>query len=473
MSETLTPDICIIGAGAGGLALAMGAAAFGVPTVVIEKSEMGGTHLHHGSVATRSLAEVAQAAHDMRNAGQLGLAASEPRVDYGAVRAHIQTAITAIAPSLSEARLQAMNLRVLRGNAHFVSAKGIQVGDTKVEARRFVIATGAAPALPPIPGLEYVRALTSETIFELTELPTHLLVIGASVHGLELAQAYQRLGSRVTVIADSALLPEIDDELRQPLFDTLAREGVVLQAPVEAIRIDPDSAGLRASYRHQGQDETCVASHVLIAGHRAPNVHGIGLEQAGIAFDHDGIKVKRNFRTSNWRAHAIGDVIGAGSAQAAQVQASLLLRHLLFRQPVAFTPASAARVIQTDPAIATAGLSETEARAKDAALRIYRLPLSEADAAHTGLPVHGLVKAMVGRDGTVLGASIVGPQAQELIAPWQLAAMKRLRIEDMAAMPIPAMSLADASRRTALQHFSAKFRSPSVQSLIGLLRKLG
>lgn len=473
MSETLRPDICIIGAGPGGLALAMGAAAFGVPTVLIEKGEMGGTHLNAGSVAARTLATTAQAAHVMRHADKLGLAASEPRFDYAHVQARLQSAIAAIAPSVSAARLQAMNLRVIRSAAHFISRKTVEAGDVRVEARRFVIATGAAPVLPHIAGLEYVRALTSETIFELTELPARLLVIGTSVHGLELAQAYQRLGSEVTVIAESALLPDLDTELRQPLLDALMREGIVLHAPVDTVRIDPDGTGVNASYRHDGRDETCAATHVLIAGPRAPNVHAIGLEQAGVAFDHAGIKVKQNLRTSNWRIHAIGDVIGAGSAQAAQAQASLLLRHLLFRQPVSFAAASVARVIHTDPAVATAGLTETEARAQDAKLRLYRLPLSEADAAHTGLPAPGHVKVVVGADGRILGASIIGPQAHELIAPWQLAATKRLRIEDMAAMPVPAMSLADASRRTALQHFSAKFRSPSVQSLIGLLRKFG
>lgn len=477
MSETLTPDICIIGAGPAGSALAMGAAAFGVPTVLIEKSEAGGTHLHHGGVAARTLAETARAAHAMRNADKLGLAVTEPRFDLADIRARLAAAKAAITPATSEARFQAMNLRIIHGAARFISAKTLEVGDTRISARRFVIATGASPTPPVIAGLEYVRALTTETIFDLPEWPSNLLIIGASVHALELAQAFHRLGSHVTVLADGEILADIDAEFRLPLLDALQREGITLQAPVESIRIEPDGSGLRAQYRQAGrnaeQEESLAASHVLIVGARAPNVHNLGLEQAGVAFDRDGIKVRRSFRTSNRRIHAIGDVIGSESAQVAQLQASLLLRQLLFRQPVTFAATDAARMIHTDPAVAIAGLSESEARAKDAKVRVYRLPLAEADAAHVGLPASGHIKTMVARDGRILGAAIIGPQAHELIAPWQLAVTKRLRIEDMAGAFVPAMSLADASRRIALHHFSANFRNPTLQSLIGLLRKLG
>jgi len=258
------------------------------------------------------------------------------------------------------------------------------------------------------------------------------------------------------------------------VLDALVREGVELRGHAEAIAIEPEGAGARASYRCDERHEDFVATHVLVAGRRAPNVHNIGLEQAKVAFDRHGIEVRKNFRTSNRKVHAIGDVIGGEmSAQSAQHQAGLLLRHLLFRLPAAAGPGSVARALQTDPGIAVAGLTENEARAKDPRARIYRLPLAEIEAAHTGLPVAGHVKVMVARDERVLGAAIVGPRADELIAPWQLAAAKRLRIDDMAATAVPTMSLAEVSRRAALQHFSAKFRSPLLQSLARFLRRFG
>jgi pyruvate/2-oxoglutarate dehydrogenase complex dihydrolipoamide dehydrogenase (E3) component len=199
MAETLTPDICVIGGGSGGLSVAAAAAAFGVPTVLIEKHKMGGDCLNTGCVPSKALLAAAKRAALMRSSGAFGVTAQGVAVDFAKVREHVQRVIAAIAPVDSVERFTALGVRVIKGHAAFKDRRTVVVGDTEIRARRFVIATGSAPAVPPIPGLDQGVYLTNETILDLTTLPKHLIVIGAGPIGLEMAQAFRRLGSNVTV----------------------------------------------------------------------------------------------------------------------------------------------------------------------------------------------------------------------------------------------------------------------------------
>jgi pyruvate/2-oxoglutarate dehydrogenase complex dihydrolipoamide dehydrogenase (E3) component len=478
MTETLTPDICIIGGGAGGFAVAAGAAAFGVAVVLIEKGEMGGDDLNYGSVPAQVLRNAGFAAHVLTSARDLGLTPMQPDVDMAALQQRIRATIAGLAPGVSEARLTAMNVRVVRAAARFVSSRAVEAGDVRIEARRFVVATGSSPTVPKIAGLEYIRALTNETVFDLRELPQRLVIAGASRHGLELAQAFRRLGSEVIVLEAQTALPGMDPEFVDHLLGALAREGVDIRQNVTIERVEPDGKGIRAIVASGAQTDSIAGSHLLITAGRSANVHNLGLEQAGIAYGSDGIKVRANLRTSNRRVYAIGDVarnsvLTDGSAQAAQYQAGLVLRSILFRQSAAVVPGLVPQALYTDPEIAIVG-QQDDGKLGNKTM-VYRWPFAETEKAHAAAPgpANGHIKVIVASNGRVLGAGIIGPQASELIAPWQLAIAKKLKISDMAELIVPHPSFSEVSRRASLLYYSVKLHSSLLQSVIGLLRKLG
>jgi len=476
MTETLTPDICIIGGGAGGFAVASAAAAFGVAVVLIEKGEMGGDNLNYGSVPAQVLRTAGFSAHVMASAQGLGLKPAKPEVDMAALQQRIRATVAGLAPAVSAARLTAMNVRVVRAAARFVSDKAVEAGDVRVEARRFVIATGSSPSVPKIAGLEFVRALTNETIFDLRELPRRLIVAGASRHGLELAQAFRRLGSEVIVLEAQTVLPGMDREFVEHLLVALTREGIDIRQNTTIERIEPDAAGIRASIASGAQTDSVAGSHLLITAGRSANVHNLGLEQAGIAYNADGIQVGANLRTTNRRVYAIGDVARTegGSAQAAHYQAGLVLRGLLFRQSRAVVPGLTPQALYTDPEIAIVGQQDDGTGQRGRKTMVYRWPFAETAKAGAALsPASGHIKVIVGSNGRVLGAGIVGPQASELIAPWQLAIAKKLKISDMADLVVPHPSFSEVSRQASLMYYSVKLQSSFLQSVIGFLRKFG
>lgn len=223
--ERIETDLCVIGAGSGGLSVAAGAVQMGARVVLVEAGEMGGDCLNAGCVPSKALLAAGKAAQAMRTAGAFGIRPVEPEIDFAAVKDHVARTIAAIAPHDSQERFEGLGVRVLRDWGRFVSPTELRVGARTVVARRFVIATGSRPLLPPIPGLDRVKALTNETIFALRERPEHLIVIGGGPVGIEMAQAHRRLGSRVTVIAGEKALPKDDPELAAVLLDRLRAEG--------------------------------------------------------------------------------------------------------------------------------------------------------------------------------------------------------------------------------------------------------
>lgn len=478
MAETITPDLCVIGAGAGGLSVAAAAATMGVPTVLIEKGEMGGDCLNYGCVPSKALIAAARAAHDARHAGRFGVEVGAPKVSMAAVRAHIRGVIAEIAPNDSAERFRAMNVRVIRAAARFIGPDRLEAGGVVVRARRFVLATGSRPAIPPIPGLDQIRHLTNETLFDLDELPSRLAIVGAGPIGVEMAQAFRRLGAEVVLIEAGRALAREDRELAAPALDALQREGVVLREGVKILRMAANGGARIFLETPQGQEhigqEPIDCSHVLIAAGRRPSVHGMGLEQAGIAFDDKGVKVKADMRTTNRRVYAVGDVAGGAQfTHAANHHAGLVLRAALFRLPVRFDPMLIPRVTYTDPEIAVAGLTEEQARDAHKRVEILRWPFAENDRARTERRSEGLIKVVALPSGRILGAGIVGDRAGELIAPWQLAIARGLKLGDMAGAALPYPTRSEVSRRVAMLHYAAHARRPMLQRVLGLLRRFG
>ena len=476
MSMRLTPDICVIGAGSGGLSVAAAAAAFGVSVVLVEKGRMGGDCLNHGCVPSKALIAAGNRAHAMRQAGAFGIAAVEPEIDFRQVHRHVHDVIASIAPNDSVERFTALGVRVVQAEARFTDRRTVMAGDVEIRARRFVIATGSRPAVPPVPGIEEVDALTNETIFDLRRLPPRLVVIGGGPTGLELAQAYRRLGSEVTVIDAAAALAGDDPELVAIILDRLRAEGIAILERTVVERIERRGrTGVRLHLR-QGGDRplTIDGSHLLLAAGRIPNLEGLDLDKAGIAASPRGIAVSDTLRTANRRVYAIGDVVGGhGSTHAANYHAGLVIRAILFRLKARQAPAIVPRATWTDPGIAQVGLSEADSRARRGRIAVLRWPCAENDRARAERAAAGLVKLVADRKGRILGAGIVGANAGELIAPWALAVEKGYRLRDMVGYVPAYPTMGEIGKRAAISYFAGAARRPGVRRLIRFLRMFG
>jgi pyruvate/2-oxoglutarate dehydrogenase complex dihydrolipoamide dehydrogenase (E3) component len=474
MAELLTPDICIIGAGAGGLAAAMAAAAYGVPVVLIERGPMGGVRLNGGALPFSALNVVAQRAQAIAQAPDFGVAAAWPKIDFMRVHDHVQHVVAGRARNVSKERISGLGIRLIEGPARFKDPDTVTVGDGwEIKARRFVIATGSLPSVPPIPGLDDVPYLTPDTALDLRVCPKHLIVAGGEPSGLEFAQAFRRLGAEVTLLGAAAPLPLEDPECSDVVCVALAREGVRIRSGV-TIREVRRSRGKVQVVLEGAEEETIEGSHLLLAVGRTPHVAELGLDAARIRHEAQGIVVDAKLRTTNKRVYAIGDVTRGGqSADASEHHAAFVIRHAILRNwanlPLDIVP----RVIATDPALAHVGLTETQARERRHSIRVLRWPLSENDKAQAEQATAGHVKIVTNARGCILGATIVGAEASELIVPWILAISAGLDIGAVAGIPMPYPALAEAGKRAAVTYFLDGLTRPWVRRIITMLRRLG
>ena len=470
--ETLTPDICVIGAGSGGLSVAAAAAAFGVPVVLVEQGKMGGDCLNYGCVPSKALLAAARRAQALRTSAPFGVASQRPGVDFAKVHAHVHGVIAAIAPNDSKERFTGLGVRVIEGTARFKDRHTVAVGDAiEIKARRFVVATGSMPAAPPIPGLDQVAYLTNETVFDLAVCPEHLVVIGAGPIGLELAQAFRRLGANVTVLEAAVPLAKDDPECAAIVLDQLAREGIAIRAGAEVVRVEP---GLRPRVvvATSGGEETFEASHLLVATGRRPNIEGLDLAAARIKSGPRGIVVNKRLRSSNKKVYAVGDVAGGLQfTHVANYHAGLVIRNALFRLRARVDDHLIPWVTYTDPELAQVGA--TEAQAGRARIRVLRWPYHENDRAQAERETRGHIKVITTANGRILGATIVGAHAGELIATWTLAIAQGLNIRALAGMVVPYPTFAEIGKRAAITYFAASLTSPLVRRIIAWLRRFG
>jgi pyruvate/2-oxoglutarate dehydrogenase complex dihydrolipoamide dehydrogenase (E3) component len=469
--QTLTPDICVIGAGSGGLSVAAAAAAFGVPVVLIEKGKMGGDCLNFGCVPSKALLAAAKHAQAVRAGASFGIAAQRPAVDFVKVHGHVHGVIAAIAPNDSKERFTGLGVRVIEGAARFKDKETVAVGDAiEIKARRFVVATGSAPAVPPIPGLDQVAYLTNETVFDLTVCPEHLVIIGAGPVGLEMAQAFRRLGASVTVIEAAIPLANDDPECATILLDQLAREGIVIRAGASVLRLEGGTKP-RVVVAAADKEETIEASHVLVATGRRANLDGLDLAAARIKTGPRGILVNKRLRTSNRRVYAVGDVAGGLQfTHAANYHAGIVIRNALFRLRARADETIVPRVTYTDPELAHVGLTEAQAGRR---IRVLRWPYHENDRAQAERETRGHIKIVTSERGRVLGATIVGAHAGELIMPWTLAVSQGLNIRAFAEMVVPYPTLAEIGKRAAITYFGGSLTNPFVRRIITALRRFG
>jgi len=416
-SRSWTHDAIVIGAGAAGLTAAGGCARLGLRVALVERDRMGGECLNTGCVPSKALIAAARRAHGMRG-NAMGVSATGLDINFAGVRAHVQAAIAAIAPHDSAERFAAWGVEVIHGHACFVGPRMIEVAGRKLSAPRIVVAAGSRPAVPPVPGLAQAPYLTNETLFELQALPRHLLVMGAGAVGLEMAQAFRRLGAEVTVFDHGRPLPRHDPDAAAVVLDQLRSEGIVIHSGASAVAVSAAGGGVEV--RLAG-GRVLEGSHLLVATGRQPALDGLGLEAAGIEASSDGIAVDSRRRTSNRHILAIGDCrAGPRFTHAAGYEGGIAVMAVGFGIPAQVDYATLPSVVFTDPELAQLGLTETEARKRHRRVQVVQEAFADNDRAVADGSAVGFARiVLAGR--RVAGATAVGAGVADLLLPWSLA----------------------------------------------------
>ncbi|MCL4814408.1 MAG: mercuric reductase [Vicinamibacteraceae bacterium] len=444
-------NLVVIGAGTAGLVTAAGAAGLGAKVALVERHLLGGDCLNYGCVPSKALLRSARAAHDVRTASAYGVDVAGPiEPDFGRAMARLRRLRAGIAPHDSVRRFTDLGIDVFLGDGSFVAPDAVEVGGQRLAFSRAVIATGARAAPLTTPGSAETGYLTNETVFSLTALPRRLVVVGAGPIGCEMAQAFARLGSRVTVVGrDPQLLPREDADAGRLLAAVFDREGIALRLGAAPTRVERTAEGRRVIIERGGSEETLEADEILVAVGRAANVEGLGLEAAGVAFTREGVTVDDFLRTSNARIYAAGDICTRFRfTHAADAMARLVIQNALFfgRQRVSALVIPWATY--TDPEIAHVGMNA--ARAREAGDRVVTLqvPLDEVDRAVLDGDTGGFARAHVdARSGRLLGATIVSRHAGDLIGELSLVMTAGLAMKALSRTIHPYPTVGEVARK--------------------------
>ncbi len=467
-------DLVIIGGGVGGLVTSSVAGQLGLDVVLIEKEgKLGGDCLHYGCVPSKTLIRSAEVAHDIRRAGDYGLDASAQSVDLGRVMDRVRNVIETIQVHDDPDRFRSYGVDVRFGEARFIDAHQVEVNGEIIAGRRFLIATGSRPAVPPVPGLEQADYLTNENIFAQRELPRRLAVMGGGPIGLELAQAFARLGSEVTVIemADH-VLPREDPELSKELEETLRREGITLHTGTTVESVSTTDSIRCLECRAGDEKHTVEADALLVAAGRQANIESLDLEAAGVKTERGLIRVDRRMRSSRKHIFAVGDVCGPlPFTHVAEYQAGIVIANAIFRVPRKADYSRIPWCTYTAPELARVGLTEAEARERGMDVEVARFRFSDVDRALAEGHTDGLFK-FVTRKGRLVGASILGPRAGELIHEPLLAMQAGLRLSTISGMVHAYPTLAEGTRRTVNTLFSPKLFAPGTRRLVHWINRL-
>lgn len=474
MTEKLNVDICVIGAGSGGLSVAAGAAQMGASTVLIEKHKMGGDCLNYGCVPSKALLATGHAAQAVREAGHFGIQAELKGIDSSGVYGHVQKTIASIEPNDSVERFESLGVQVILGEGKFAGRQLVTVGETEIQARRIVVATGSRAFIPPIPGIDDVPYLINETIFGVSEIPKHLIVIGGGPIGIEMAQAHRHLGAEVTVLELFKIMPKDDAELVDVVRSQLVKDEIEIFEGIEVERIEKCDNGIRVHIKQDGKDRVVEGSHLLMAAGRRPNVDGLDLEKAGIDYSPKGIQVDARMKTTNKKVFAIGDVAGGFQfTHVAGYHAGIVIKNALFRLPAKADHRFVPWVTFTTPELAQVGLTEEEALKSHTDIRVLSWPYHENDRALAEGATDGFVKVITTKKGKILGCGIVGRQAGELIQTWVLALTKGLKIGDIAQMIAPYPTLGEVSKRAAGSYYTPSLFSERTRKIVRFLSRFG
>ena len=468
----LTPDLCIIGDSAGGLRAALLAAAFGLPTVLIRT----GAQDEADAIGKHALLAAAAMAEAARHASRFGIETGPVACDFARVTARVHATQAEIAPRHAHARLRALGLHVLEGPAFFETTQIVATDAHRVAARRIILAPSARTLPPALPGLEPGAIWTPDTILSIPFLPRRLAVVGDGPEALEFAQAFRRLGSSVSLVAPGPLLPGEDEEQADTLAAALRRDGVriLTGSPVTSLARDHAGAWRLAAAAPSGEIPA-EADAVLFCTGASADLGTLGLAAAGIGSGPRGIHVDRRLRTDNPAVFAIGPAAAIGGRatglHGARAQADLVMRQVLFRLPGRYDPHAVPRVAYTDPEWAAIGWDEAGARERHGAISVLRSPFAAHERAMASDRVQGHAKILLDRRGRLLGASITGPGAADLIAPW--AALLGQKPNPIRLALPPDASFADTPRRAVMEAYAPLARSKMLRALSALLRRFG
>lgn len=473
ITRTVRADVCVIGAGSGGLTAAGGFGGLGRRTVLIEGHRMGGDCLNYGCVPSKTLIASARVAQSMRDAARFGISPVEPEVDFLKVLARVADVISDLAHHDSEERMkEEFGVETIRARARFTGPRELVAGSTRVIARHFVIATGSTPFVPPIPGLEEAGYLTNETVFTQTFQPRHLIILGGGPIGCEMAQAHRLLGSRVTVIEMGRIFGRDDQELVEVIRKRFIEQGIDLREGCKARSVARDGSTVTVTIdTPEGGEAVISGDQVLVALGRRANVEGLGLEAAGVETHERGIRVNRYLQTTNPRIYAVGDVTGGlqfthvAGAQGRIVVNNVLLKVLKKR----FDPDIVPWVTFTEPELAHVGLTEAQLKQRGVAHDVVRAPFRDNDRANAEGETEGLAKVLVGKDGKILGADVVGDKAGEIIQQYALAVANGMKMSAFDRMIAPYPTLGEISKAAADAHGFAKLFTPLNRAAIRLL----
>ena len=463
-------DICIIGGGSGGLSIAAGAVQMGAKVVLIEGHKMGGDCLNYGCVPSKALIASAKQAHAMSHGAKYGVGEVTAKVDYAAAKDHVHDVIAQIAPVDSVERFEGLGVHVISEFGKFISKTEVQAGDTIIEARRFVVATGSGPFVPPIPGLDTVKHYTNEDIFDLREKPKHLIIIGGGPIGMEMAQAHVRLGCEVTVIEGAKAFGKDDPEMAAIVLENLKSEGINIVEDAQAEKIN--GKGKTITVHTPKGDFT--GSHLLMAVGRKVNTDKLDLDAGGIAHDRAGLKVGDNLRSiTNKKVYAAGDVAGGLQfTHVAGYHAGVLIRSMLFGLPSKQKTSHIPWATYTDPELAQVGLTEAQAQKKfGPRLEVVRFDFHHNDRLIAERKNKGLIKVMVVK-GRPVGASIAAPMAGELIGMWAMAIANNMKMSAIANTVLPYPTVSEVNKRAAGAYFSPRlFESDKVKRIVGFVQR--
>ncbi len=445
-------DLVVIGGGTGGLVSALGAAGLGARVALIEKHLLGGDCLNYGCVPSKGILRSARAVADVREAGAFGVRCSPPEPDFAAALERMRKLRARISKNDSAQRLREHGVAVFLGAARFVSPDATEVEGARLSFKRAILATGGRAAVPEVRGLRETGFLTNETVFSLTALPRRLLVVGAGPIGCELAQAFARLGSEVTLIGPR-LLPREDRDAAAIVESSLRRDGVRLELNARLTRAERGPEGktlIFAREEREGAEGRASGDEILLAAGRAPNVEGLNLDEAGVRYRKKGVEVDDHLRTTNPRIYAVGDVASKYQfTHAADALARIALQNALFFGRKKQSGLVMPWCTYTDPEVAHVGLYQQEARERGLEVETFTVPLEEVDRAVLDGETNGFARIHVGKRGRILGATLVSRHAGESIGELSLAITAGVSMASLARTIHPYPTQAEAWKRAA------------------------
>lgn len=466
--KIIKTDICIIGAGSGGLSVAAAASQMGANVVLCEGGKMGGDCLNYGCVPSKAMIEAARSIHSIAKAKKFGINVGGIDVDYKKVQQHVRNVIATIEPHDSVERFEGLGVNVISDYGHMVDRYTVQAGDITIKAKYIILATGSRAKILPIPGLDTVKYETNESVFDLAEKPEHLLVIGGGPIGAELAQAHALLGCKVTIIdAAPTILTSVNSKCRDVLLDEFSLLDIDVITGVNIDKIYQDDNGIHINIG----DKIYTGSHLLVATGRTPNIEKLNLERAGIVHTPKGVTVNAKLKTNFSNVYAIGDITGAYQfTHAAGYHAGIVIQNMLFKLPVKVNYKAFPWVTYTTPEISHTGMAIDQAQKLGA--KILTMSYKGNDRAQANLATNGLVIVAVNKKGYILGASMVGESAGELITQWTIAINNSLKIKNMASHIVPYPTLSEINKRVAGSYFTGMLYSKKMKMIVRTMLKM-